>query len=47
MALAQAIVTGLGYAGTHFRVLHARDARDLAQLDRDLRAAPATGVARA
>jgi ferredoxin len=47
MALAQAIMTGLGYAGTHFRVLHARDARDLAQLDRDLRTAAATGVAQA
>jgi len=47
MAVAQAILTGLGYAGEHFRLLHARDARDLAQLDRDLRAAPATGVARA
>jgi ferredoxin len=47
MALAQTIMTGLGYAGEHFRVLHVRDARDLAQLDRDLRAAPAGSVARA
>jgi ferredoxin len=47
MAVAQAILTGLGYAGEHFRLLHARDARDLAQLDRDLRAANATGVVRA
>jgi len=47
MAVAQAIMSGLGYAGEHFRLLHARDARDLAQLDHDLRAAPATGVGRA
>lgn len=47
MAVAQAILTGLGYGGEHFRLLHARDARDLAQLDRDLRATPATGVGRA
>ncbi len=46
MAVAQAILTGLGYQGEHFRVLHARDARDLAALDSDLRAAPAQGVSR-
>ncbi len=46
MAVAQAILTGLGYGGEHFRLLHVRDARDLAQLDRDLRAAPAACVAR-
>lgn len=46
MAVAQAILTGLGYTGEHFRVLHARDARDLAELDRALQAAPAQGVAR-
>jgi ferredoxin len=44
MAVAQAILTGLGYQGEHFRILHARDARDLAALDRDLRAAPAQGL---
>ncbi|MDO8769325.1 MAG: 4Fe-4S binding protein [Burkholderiaceae bacterium] len=44
IAVAQAILTGLGYQGEHFRVLHARDARDLAALDRDLQAAPAQGV---
>src|ERR1035437_6570969 len=44
MAVAQAILTGLGYQGEHFRLLHARDARDLAALDRDLRAAPAQGL---
>ena len=47
MALGQAILSGLGYQGTHFRLLHARDARDLASLDRDLREPPAQGVARA
>lgn len=46
MAVAQAILTGLGYQGEHFRVLHARDARDLAALDSDLQAAPAQTVAR-
>ena len=46
MAVAQAILTGLGYPGEHFRVLHARDARDLADLDRDLQAAPAQSVGR-
>jgi ferredoxin len=46
MAVAQAILTGLGYKGEHFRVLHARDARDLAALDSDLQAAPAQTVAR-
>ncbi len=46
MAVAQAILTGLGYQGEHFRLLQARDARDLAALDRDLQAAPAQGVSR-
>jgi ferredoxin len=36
MAVAQTILTGLGYQGEHFRLLRARDARDLAALDRDL-----------
>jgi ferredoxin len=46
MAVAQAILTGLGYQGEHFRVLHAKDARDLAALDADLQAAPAQVVGR-
>lgn len=46
MAVAQAILAGLGYAGEHFRLLEARDARDLAALDAALRAAPAAGVDR-
>ncbi|MBX9872195.1 MAG: 4Fe-4S binding protein [Burkholderiaceae bacterium] len=44
MNVAQAILTGLGYEGEHFRILHARDARDLAELDAALQAAPAKGV---
>ena len=47
MDVAQAILSGLGYQGEHFRLLHARDARDLAGLDTDLQAAPAQGVAKA
>lgn len=47
MAVAQAIVSGLGYAGTHFRLIETRDARDLAALDAALQAPPAQGVARA
>ena len=46
MAVAQAILGGLGYAGTHFALIEARDARDLASLDTALRAAPAQGVSR-
>jgi len=45
MDVAQAILTGLGYTGTHLRLLHARDARDLAALDADLQAPAAQGVA--
>lgn len=46
MAVAQAVLTGLGYAGQHFRLLEARDARDLADLDAALRAPAAATVAR-
>ncbi len=46
MAVAQAILNGLGYRGEHLRLLQARDARDLATLDAQARAlAPAQGVA--
>ncbi len=45
MALAQALLHGLGYQGEHFRLLSARDARDLAALDAALRVPPAQGVA--
>jgi ferredoxin len=43
MAVAQAIVSGLGYAGTHFRLI---EARDVATLDVQLASPPAQGVAR-
>jgi len=44
MAVAQAILRGLGYRGTHFALL---EARDPAALDAALRAPPAQGVTRA
>ncbi len=47
MEVAQAILSGLGYPGEHFRLLRARDARDLAALDASLRVPPAQGVAQA
>jgi ferredoxin len=47
MNVAQAIVSGMGYTGEHFRILHARDARDLGALDTDLQAPAAQSVARA
>jgi ferredoxin len=46
MAVAQAVLSGLGYGERHFKLIEARDARDLAALDAALREAPATGVAR-
>jgi ferredoxin len=46
MDVAQAILSGLGYQGEHFRILQARDARDLAELDEALQAAPAQCVTR-
>ncbi|MBC7443980.1 MAG: 4Fe-4S binding protein [Polaromonas sp.] len=45
MAVAQAVLTGLGYPGEHFRILEAANAPDLARLDAELQAAPAQGVA--
>ena len=47
MDVAQAILAGLGYQGEHFRILDAKDARDLAALDAQLQTAPAQGVAQA
>ena len=47
MDVAQAILTGLGYQGEHFRILDARNAADLAGLDARLQAAPAQTVAQA
>jgi ferredoxin len=46
MAVAQAVVTGLGYSGQHFRLIEVRDARDLMALDAELGAAPAQAVNR-
>jgi len=45
MAVAQAILAGLGYRGEHFKCIAVRDARDLAELDAALRAPAAQGVA--
>ena len=47
MAVAQAVLTGLGFAGQHLRLLEVRDARDLPALDAALRCEPAQTVARA
>ncbi|WP_414652348.1 4Fe-4S binding protein [Ideonella sp.] len=47
MAIGEAILQGLGYAGEHFKLIEARDARDLAALDAALRAPTARGVAQA
>ncbi len=44
MAVAQAVLNGLGYAGTHLRLIEAKDAR---ALDAALQAAPAQTVAKA
>ncbi|MBX3637143.1 MAG: 4Fe-4S binding protein [Rubrivivax sp.] len=46
VAVAQALLSGLGYAGQHLTLIEARDARDLPALDAALRAPPAQGVAR-
>jgi ferredoxin len=43
MAVAQALLSGLGYRGEHFRLI---DVRDAAALDRALAAPPAQSVAR-
>lgn len=47
MDVAQAIVTGLGYQGEHFRILQAHDVGDLADLDAQLHQAPAQSVTQA
>jgi ferredoxin len=44
MDVAQALMHGLGFEGEHFRILQARDARDLAALDAAAQAAPAQTV---
>lgn len=45
-AVGEALLQALGFRGEHLRVIAARDARDLAELDAALGAAPAQGVAR-
>ncbi len=44
MAVAQAVLMGLGYAGTHLRLIEASDAREL---DKALQALPAQSVSKA
>ena len=46
MAVAEAVLQGLGYGGRHFKLIEVRDARDLAALDAELGEAPAQGVAK-
>jgi ferredoxin len=46
MAVAQAVLSGLGYGERHFKLIDAGDARDLSSFDAALREAPAIGVAR-
>ncbi len=46
MDVAQAVLTGLGYAGSHFKIIDAQQS-NLAALDSALQAPPAQGVARA
>jgi ferredoxin len=46
MAVAQAVLAGLGYSGEHLRLIEARDARDLAELDTALAALAAPVVGR-
>jgi ferredoxin len=47
VAVAQAVMTGLGYAGEHFKLLRAGDGSDLSALDAALRAPAAQTVKRA
>ena len=46
MAVAQSILTGLGYTGEHFKLVEANDARDLATVDKALQAPAAQVVSR-
>jgi len=46
MALAQAVLSGLGYGGRHFKLIDGQGGPDLPALDASLREAPAVGVAR-
>ncbi|MFN3494778.1 MAG: 4Fe-4S binding protein, partial [Hydrogenophaga sp.] len=46
MAVAQALVTGMGYTGQHFKLIEVRGAQDLKALDAALGETPAQGVKR-
>jgi ferredoxin len=46
MAVAQSILTGLGYTGEHFRLIEAKDAQDVAAVDKALQAPSAQVVSR-
>lgn len=46
MAVAEALLQGLGYTGRHFKLIEVRDARDLATLDTELGEESAQGVGR-
>jgi ferredoxin len=46
MAVAQSILTGLGYTGEHFRLIEAKDAQDVAAVDKALQAPSAQVVGR-
>ncbi len=46
MAVAQSILTGLGYTGEHFRLIEAKDALDLVTVDKALQAPAAQVVSR-
>ena len=46
MAVAQSILTGLGYAGEHFKLIEAKDAHDLLKVDAALQAPAAQVVSR-
>jgi ferredoxin len=46
MAVAEALLQGLGYTGRHFKLIDVRDARDLSMLDAELGEAPARAVNR-
>jgi ferredoxin len=46
MAVAQSILTGLGYTGEHFRLIEAKDAQDIAAVDKTLQAPAAQVVSR-
>jgi len=44
MAVGEALLQGLGYTGEHFRLIEARDARDIPHLDAAVRLTPAVTV---